>query len=291
MWRAVWDDYEFDAPLLPRMGERKSYRCLLTKFLPGPWRNRDGGPMVSIAWASLNAFGARLHAQTDLALLDVRALFALMEALEDDRSTRALDDVVPAAACKLTIEPFTSYQKRCRASQNSFSAFLHQEYLENVLALVILLFFEPFKKSTANREFSAGWILYAGKKIKENYAAYETDHDDATSTNRLRNKGALYNGPRGFSEERWGFWKTRFGTLAERMDLKRNTRIYAKQAMNEMQRLDSAQSTSTLNLGQQSQQRTFLPVEVVGQKRQMGPTLGESSRAPSRRVLVSDLIN
>jgi hypothetical protein len=121
IWRAVWNDYEFDAPLVPRMGERKSDRSLLeNQFLPGPWRNRDGGPMVSIAWASLNAFGARLHAQTDLALLDVRALFALMEALEDERSARALDDVVPAAACKITVEPFTSYPVCCRHSGDLF---------------------------------------------------------------------------------------------------------------------------------------------------------------------------
>lgn len=130
--------------------------------------------------------------------------------------------------------------------------------------------------------------MYAGKKIKDNHAGYETDHDDATSINRLRNRGALYDGPRGFSEERWDFWRTRFGTLAERMDLKRNTRIYAKQAMNEMQKLNTTQSTSTSNL---DQQRTYLPTEIVGEKRQMGPTVGESSRAPSRRVLVSDLIN
>jgi hypothetical protein len=120
IWRAVWNDYEFDAPLVPRMGERKSDGSLLeNQFLPGPWRNRDGGPMVSIAWASLNAFGARLHAQTDLALLDVRALFALMEALEDERSARALDDVVPAAACKITVEPITSCPVYCGASEES----------------------------------------------------------------------------------------------------------------------------------------------------------------------------
>jgi len=116
MWRAVWDDYEFDAPLVPRMGERENDRSLLeNKFLPGPWRNRDGGPMPSTSWASLNALGARLHAQTDLALLDVRALFALMEALEDERSARALDEVVPAASCKMTLGPFASYLACCWA--------------------------------------------------------------------------------------------------------------------------------------------------------------------------------
>jgi len=72
------------------------------------------------------------------------------------------------------------------------------------------------------------------------------------------------------------------------MDLKRNTRIYAKQAMNEMQRLNSTQSTSTPDSGGQ---RIFYRKEVVGEKRQIGPSASESSRAPWRRVLVSDLIN
>ncbi|TVY40961.1 hypothetical protein LSUB1_G003488, partial [Lachnellula subtilissima] len=171
MLPAVWDDFEFDAPLEPRMAERKSDPNLLSnRFLPGPWRSRDRIPMSSEAWASLNAFGARLYAQTHISSFEDRALFALTEALEGDKTAKALDDVVPAAAC---------------------------------------------------------WILYAGKKIKEHKSGCETDCDDATGIKRLSSpgwsRGCLWKGTNGVSDERWEFWKTLFGELADRTGLKRNT--------------------------------------------------------------------
>ncbi|TVY54514.1 hypothetical protein LSUE1_G010334, partial [Lachnellula suecica] len=175
MWEAVWSDFEFDAPLVPRMAERKAdWGLLENRFLPGPWRNRDGEAMASVAWASLNAFGARLHAQTDLELFDSRALSALVEALEENRSAKALDDIVPAAAC---------------------------------------------------------WILYAGKTIKDSSTSHCT-------------KGDMCSGEKGPSNERWSSWKLRLGDLTDRTDIKRNTRIYAKQARDEMQRLDSGSTVS-----------------------------------------------
>lgn len=216
----VWDDLEFDAPLMPRMCERKSDPNLLkNRFLPGPWRSRNMIPMSSEAWASLNAFVARLYAQTDVSSLEDRALFALTEALEEDKPATALDDVVPAAAC---------------------------------------------------------WILYAGQKIKEHNRGHEADYDYAMGITRLpspaRSRGSLWKGADGVSDERWRFWKTRFGDLADRTGLKRNTRQYAKQARDEMRRIESV-----------------LIYEQAVIRRKLGEE-GCCNTAP-RRLFVNDLLN
>ncbi|TVY24698.1 hypothetical protein LHYA1_G006659 [Lachnellula hyalina] len=228
MLSAVWDDFEFDSPLVPRMAERKSDPNLWSnRFLPGPWRSRDMIPMSSEAWASLNAFGARLYAQPYISSLEDRALFALTEALEHEKSAKALDDVVPAAAC---------------------------------------------------------WILYAGKNIKEHNSGYETDCVNATGIKRLHSpawsRGSLWKGANAFSDERWTFWKTRFGELVDRTGLKRNTQQYAKQAGDEMRRIESVSAHG----------------QVVICRKGFGEGCcntaeKECNTPPTRRLLVSDLLN
>ncbi|KAG9232341.1 hypothetical protein BJ875DRAFT_81808 [Amylocarpus encephaloides] len=178
-WRSAWADFECDAPLVPRMMSREgAEQTKSTLFTPGPWRSGDGNPMSGQAWANLNAFAAKLHARTDLDFLDLAGLYALLEALEQEISSKDLDNVVPAAAC---------------------------------------------------------WILSAGKEIRENDEEHDVDENGPVETKRLPgSRGGLYKGPKGFSDERWAFWKSRFAELSKRADLNQNTRLFATQALDEM---------------------------------------------------------
>jgi hypothetical protein len=115
--------------------------------------------MSGAEWTNLNAFAARLHNVIDrLPYLDLKALFALLDALEESIATIALYNLVPSAAC---------------------------------------------------------WILYAGFKLKTNNIGYpESGYDDG-SKRVPWNVEDLYNGPRGFNEKRWLFWKETFGILKD----------------------------------------------------------------------------
>jgi hypothetical protein len=44
------------------------------------------------------------------------------------------------------------------------------------------------------------------------------------SVENVRNVGALYHGPKAFSNERWTFWKDRFNVVRSRDDLREQTR-------------------------------------------------------------------
>lgn len=218
MWLDVWNDFEFDAPIVPRKADRQSAPTLTdNRFLPGPWRNGDGTPMKWDAWASLNALGARVCSQTSIGLLAMKAHCALAEGLGEDKPAFGLDDAVPAAAT---------------------------------------------------------WMLYAGKKIREDcQAGYE---DDATGETK-----------NGFSKERWEFWKKRFGDLADRKDLKRNTRAYAKQARDEMGRLESISTSS----GQATATAAEAEATTTNDRLQAEAGATQSSPTLSRGLRVSDLIN
>ncbi|KAH8661629.1 hypothetical protein BGZ60DRAFT_89822 [Tricladium varicosporioides] len=177
-WNQAWRDFEYNAPIVPSMAERKG-------GLPSPpveihalWRSSGDTPMLGKSWTNMNALGAKLHARTRIRGLDLKGLYALMEALEEDRAPRELDDIVPAAAC---------------------------------------------------------WILSAGKKIREN----DERHTNSVAGEDLLkrspgSRGKLYSGATGFSNERWAFWRMRFGMLSREPALNEETRLYATQAVNEM---------------------------------------------------------
>ena len=99
--RNVWTSYEFEAPLHPPMAtrsERAAESSRKTAF-NGAWR---GHPLTGWEWANLHAFMARLHAVTDLIYMDIRGLCAMLDALEDNVTPEAANDLVPAAAVWIT---------------------------------------------------------------------------------------------------------------------------------------------------------------------------------------------
>lgn len=96
-WRSVWVDFEKDAPLRPPLEQRPPYSDMGPPTNKPPWR-RDA--LTGDEWANLNAFLARLHqAVPDLQYMDLRGIFAILEALEQPGDAAALNDLVPAAAC------------------------------------------------------------------------------------------------------------------------------------------------------------------------------------------------
>ena len=91
----VLADFEADAPMHPPLEARPCHRYTQRKHQPWRQRRLTGGE-----WASINAFIARLHiAAPDLTRLDIRGLFAMIEALEQSLTSNQLEDVLPAAAC------------------------------------------------------------------------------------------------------------------------------------------------------------------------------------------------
>jgi hypothetical protein len=178
-WERVWADLECDAPITVPVLNRKGAKQLKpTRFTPGPWRLDDNKPMSGSAWTNLNAFAAKLYAQTPLDCLGLIGLQSLLEALEKDIPPKDLDNVVPAAAC---------------------------------------------------------WVLSAGKDLLHNSEVYESSIEDMNHSECLGDhRGDLYNGAKGFSDERWSFWKDRFGNLSKRSELSPNTRLFASQARDEM---------------------------------------------------------
>jgi hypothetical protein len=85
---------------------------------------------------------------------------------------------------------------------------------------------------------AACWVLYAGRELKNNSEDYP-QYDFADESKRLPwSVGELYDGPKGFSDERWMFWKGRFNGMRRREDLREDlqeeTRSYAKRAWLEM---------------------------------------------------------
>ncbi|KAF2717874.1 hypothetical protein K431DRAFT_288121 [Polychaeton citri CBS 116435] len=94
----VWSDLEQDAPLHPRLEDRPGY--VNTRSERPPWRPEPGRWLTAGEWTNLNAFMARLHtAAPDLPKVDLRGLFAMIEALEQPLTPSQLEDVLPAAAC------------------------------------------------------------------------------------------------------------------------------------------------------------------------------------------------
>ena len=92
----VLADFERDAPLHPRLEDRPNYRIAKRQ----PWRLAPSQCLTADEWASINAFLARLHRSApDVLYLDLRGLFAMMEALELPLTSSELEDVLPAAAC------------------------------------------------------------------------------------------------------------------------------------------------------------------------------------------------
>lgn len=177
-WNQVWRDFEYNAPIVPSMAERKGGLPSPPAEEHAPWTSSGETPMPGKAWTNVNALGAKLHARTSIRGLDFKGLYALLEALEEERTPKELDDIVPAAAC---------------------------------------------------------WILSAGKKIRENDERHTASiAGDDILKRSPGSRGKLYCGARGFSNERWAFWKTRFGMLSREPTLNEETRLYAMQAMNEM---------------------------------------------------------
>ena len=81
----------------PRLEDRVNYAG--RGIARSPWRLDPGKSLTGGEWANINAFLARLHtAAPDVARLDVRELFAMIEALEQPLTSSRLEDVLPAAA-------------------------------------------------------------------------------------------------------------------------------------------------------------------------------------------------
>jgi hypothetical protein len=94
----VLSDFERDAPLYPRLEERSNYLTSLPERTP--WQRPLGQCLTASEWASINAFVARLHhSAPDVLKLDLRGLFAMIEALELPLTSSQLEDVLPAAVC------------------------------------------------------------------------------------------------------------------------------------------------------------------------------------------------
>ena len=81
---------------------------------------------------------------------------------------------------------------------------------------------------------AACWILYAGRELKNNSEDYPQYDFDDESKRLPWSVGELYDGPKGFSDERWMFWKGRFNGMRRREDLREETRSYAERAWLEM---------------------------------------------------------
>ena len=96
-WRAVWADLENEAPLAAAMKERLRHRFTRrTVSVPGPWRGRQ---LSAEEWRNLHAFLAKGYMISDIPLLDVRGLSALLDALEEiHEDPTTVDNLVPAAA-------------------------------------------------------------------------------------------------------------------------------------------------------------------------------------------------
>lgn len=64
-------------------------------------------PMSGAEWKNLNAFVARLHAIIDgIPYIDLKGLYAFLDALENPIPVTVLDDLVPLAACLILYAGF-----------------------------------------------------------------------------------------------------------------------------------------------------------------------------------------
>ncbi|KAL9063033.1 MAG: hypothetical protein Q9157_008465, partial [Trypethelium eluteriae] len=93
----VWLDFEREAPLGSLRASRDPHT---TSHEPQNstaeiW---GGVPLTGIEWANLHTFLARLHSATDFRDLELRGMFALLDALEEELTPQLADDLVPAAA-------------------------------------------------------------------------------------------------------------------------------------------------------------------------------------------------
>ncbi|KAL9091126.1 MAG: hypothetical protein Q9165_005053 [Trypethelium subeluteriae] len=98
---AVWSDHERQAPSSRLLAKRDPR--IITNQPQAPTAGTWGGlPLTGIEWANLHAFLARLHAATDFRDLELRGMFALLDALEDDSPPQLADDLILAAAHWIT---------------------------------------------------------------------------------------------------------------------------------------------------------------------------------------------
>ncbi|KAH9828275.1 Protein of unknown function (DUF3632) [Teratosphaeria destructans] len=99
----AWSDFEHDAPLYPPLAERRGMSDHLPRERP-PWRRQPGNYLTAPEWTNLNAFTARLHVRVpEVVKLDLRGLFAMIEALETPLTPAQLRDNVPAAAAWIVV--------------------------------------------------------------------------------------------------------------------------------------------------------------------------------------------
>lgn len=93
----AFSDFERDAPRHPRLEDRPNYAG--RGFPRSPWWLEPGQCLTAREWTNVNAFVARLHnAAPDIRKVDIRGLFAMIEALEQPLTSSQLEDVLPAAA-------------------------------------------------------------------------------------------------------------------------------------------------------------------------------------------------
>ncbi len=77
---------------------------------------------------------------------------------------------------------------------------------------------------------AAVWVVFAEKAVKFNSVGY-AQHQHDGGTGRLPwSVGPLWKGRRGFSLERWGFWRERFGVVRAVEGVANFTRGWADRA-------------------------------------------------------------
>ncbi|KAK6439737.1 hypothetical protein LTR95_004056 [Oleoguttula sp. CCFEE 5521] len=92
----AYSDFERDAPLHPPLEDRPTTPIHPTR---APWRLLHSQCLRSSEWASVNAFVAKIHtAEPEIPKLDIRGLFAMIEALEESLTGPQLETILPAAS-------------------------------------------------------------------------------------------------------------------------------------------------------------------------------------------------
>lgn len=81
---------------------------------------------------------------------------------------------------------------------------------------------------------AAACIMIAGEKLR----SFEDDWVPGELTGRPVEGGPLWEGKQGFCEGRWRLWKERFGAVSEEPGISEHTKMVAKEAHDEMERID-----------------------------------------------------
>ena len=84
---------------------------------------------------------------------------------------------------------------------------------------------------------AATWVLLAGESI---YKLCKIDHDrkDGALGSTPNGDEWLWGKGRGYSQERWTFWKKRFGEIATTKDLKDSVREISARASSHMEKFE-----------------------------------------------------